>query len=158
MTTNLSKREPAGEEAPASHMAGLHSGSSGPYMAEGLCTPQSRLKPHPEFRIGRERPGRYRGRCRPWRTRQEQSLPGPTLEATQGQILKSIPHRCQPILVALPWELTEEAIGLPLGCLQGGTRQEQSRPGLHHLGEGLRFPRSLWASVFLETPALHPEP
>jgi len=38
--------------------------------------------------------------------------------------LKSISHRCHPILVACVWELTEETIHLPLGCLQGGT----SRP------------------------------
>ena len=33
--------------------------------------------------------------------------------------LKSISHRCHPILVAFVWELTEETIDLPLGCLQG---------------------------------------
>ena len=33
--------------------------------------------------------------------------------------LKSISHRCHPILVAFVWELTEETINLPLGCLQG---------------------------------------
>ena len=37
-----------------------------------------------------------------------------------GENLKSISHRCYPILVAFAWELTKEAIGLPLGCLQGG--------------------------------------
>ena len=35
--------------------------------------------------------------------------------------LTSISHRCHPILVAFVWELTEEAINLPLGCLQGGS-------------------------------------
>ena len=34
--------------------------------------------------------------------------------------LKSISHRCHPILVAFVWELTKETIDLPLGCLQGG--------------------------------------
>ena len=37
-----------------------------------------------------------------------------------GANLKSTPHRCHPILVAFVWELTEETIDLPLGCLQGG--------------------------------------
>jgi len=35
--------------------------------------------------------------------------------------LKSISHRCHPILVVFAWELTKETIHLPLGCLQGGT-------------------------------------
>jgi len=34
--------------------------------------------------------------------------------------LKSISHRCHPILVAFVLELTKETIDLPLGCLQGG--------------------------------------
>ena len=34
--------------------------------------------------------------------------------------LKSISHRCHPILVAFVWELTKATIYLPLGCLQGG--------------------------------------
>jgi len=37
-----------------------------------------------------------------------------------GANLKSISHRCHPILVAFVWELTKETIDLPLGCLQGG--------------------------------------
>ena len=37
-----------------------------------------------------------------------------------GANLKSIPHRCHPILVAFVWELNKETIDLPLGCLQGG--------------------------------------
>ena len=37
-----------------------------------------------------------------------------------GANLKSISHRCHPILVAFVWELTKETIYLPLGCLQGG--------------------------------------
>ena len=39
-----------------------------------------------------------------------------------GANLKSISHRCHPILVAFAWELTKETIVLPLGCLQGGKR------------------------------------
>jgi len=39
-----------------------------------------------------------------------------------GANLKSISHRCHPILVAFVWELTKETIDLPLGCLQGGVR------------------------------------
>ena len=34
-----------------------------------------------------------------------------------GANLKSISHRCHPILVAFAWELPEETINLPLGCL-----------------------------------------
>ena len=34
--------------------------------------------------------------------------------------LKSISHRCHLILVSFVWELTQETINLPLGCLQGG--------------------------------------
>ena len=37
-----------------------------------------------------------------------------------GANLKSISHRCHPILVAFVWELTQETINLLLGCLQGG--------------------------------------
>ena len=37
-----------------------------------------------------------------------------------GANLKSISHRCHPILVAFVWELTKETIDLPRGCLQGG--------------------------------------
>ena len=41
-----------------------------------------------------------------------------------GTHLKSISHKCHPVLVAFVWELTKETIHLPLGCLQGGWRQE----------------------------------
>ena len=34
-----------------------------------------------------------------------------------GANLKSISHRCHPILVAVVWDLTKETINLPLGCL-----------------------------------------
>jgi len=37
-----------------------------------------------------------------------------------GANLKSISHRCHPILAALVWELTKETIDLHLGCLHGG--------------------------------------
>jgi len=40
-----------------------------------------------------------------------------------GANLKSVSHRCHPILVAFAWELTKETTYLPLGCLQGGMRQ-----------------------------------
>ena len=39
--------------------------------------------------------------------------------------LKSISHRCHPILVAFVWELTKETIDLHLGCLQGGSQGGQ---------------------------------
>ena len=39
-----------------------------------------------------------------------------------GENLKSISHRCHPILVAFVWELSKETIHLPLGCLQGGAQ------------------------------------
>ena len=44
--------------------------------------------------------------------------PHPGVESRTN--LKSISHRCHPILVAVLWELTKETIHLPLGCLQGG--------------------------------------
>ena len=52
-----------------------------------------------------------------------------------GADLKSISHRCHPIMVAFVWELTKETVDLPLGCLQGGTcvdeRGERLRRELH---------------------------
>ena len=36
-----------------------------------------------------------------------------------GANLKSISHRCNPVLVAFAWELSKETIILPLSCLQG---------------------------------------
>ena len=44
------------------------------------------------------------------------SHPGVELRAN----LKGISHRCYLFEVAFVWELTEETIDLPLGCLQGG--------------------------------------
>ena len=37
-----------------------------------------------------------------------------------GANIKSISHRCYLEKVAFVWELTQETIVLPLGCLQGG--------------------------------------
>ena len=37
-----------------------------------------------------------------------------------GPNRKSNSHRCHPILVVFPWELTKETIDLPMGCLQVG--------------------------------------
>jgi len=42
-----------------------------------------------------------------------------------GANLKSPSHRCHPILVAFVWELTEETIDSPLGCLQGGSEPHE---------------------------------
>ena len=42
-----------------------------------------------------------------------------------GANLRSISHRCHPILVAFVWELTKGTIHLPLGCLQGGVISSQ---------------------------------
>ena len=39
-----------------------------------------------------------------------------------GANLKSISHRCYLFEVAFVWELTNDTIVLPLGCLQGGKR------------------------------------
>ena len=46
----------------------------------------------------------------------ERSHPGDN----SGANLKSITHRYYLFEVAFVWELTNETIGLPLGCLQGG--------------------------------------
>jgi len=45
-----------------------------------------------------------------------------------GANLKSIAHRCHPILVAFVWKLTKETIELHLGCLQGGGRSRSRGP------------------------------
>jgi len=73
-------------------------------------------------------------RCARWTPRR--SAPSSSLPPTRwvfcphpggnpGANLKSISHRCHPILVAFVWELTKETIHLPLGCLQGGDRHSQ---------------------------------
>ena len=55
-----------------------------------------------------------------------------TPEATQAN-LKSISHRCHPMLVAFGWELTQETSDLPLGCLQGRPEGQKDTP--KHLAE-----------------------
>ena len=47
-----------------------------------------------------------------------------------GANLKSISHRCHPILVAFVWELTKETIDLPLGCHQGGLARSERQGAL----------------------------
>ena len=42
-----------------------------------------------------------------------------------GANLKSISYRCHLFEVAFVWELTQETIVLPLGCLQGGVSCER---------------------------------
>ena len=44
-----------------------------------------------------------------------------------GANLRSISHRCHPMLVAFVWELAVETIDLPLGCLQGGWENASQR-------------------------------
>ena len=48
--------------------------------------------------------------------------PGANLKSISHRChpILSISHRCHPILVAFVWELTNETIDLHLGCLQGG--------------------------------------
>jgi len=57
--------------------------------------------------------GRAKGKAREHWNSKEVHHPG----GNPGANLKSISHRCHPILVV---ELTKETIDLPLGCLQGG--------------------------------------
>ena len=45
-----------------------------------------------------------------------------------GANLKSISHRCYLFEVAFVWELTNETIVLPLGCLQGGPGSPRRHP------------------------------
>jgi len=51
----------------------------------------------------------------------ENARQGPHPGGNPRANLKSISHRCHPILVAFVWELTKETIHFPLGCLQGGS-------------------------------------
>ena len=63
-----------------------------------------------------------------------------------GVNLKSISHRCHPILVVFVWELTKETIYLPLACLQGGSGAGMaSRLGGESVQRG-GVPFTLWAS------------
>ena len=55
-----------------------------------------------------------------------------------GANLKSISHRCHPILVAFVWELTKETVHLPLGCLQGGSYALKSPVHLEYPPRGSR--------------------
>ena len=50
--------------------------------------------------------------------------PEETHSRNPGANLKSISHRCYLQEEAFEWELTEETIHLPLGCLPGGFRCE----------------------------------
>jgi len=61
--------------------------------------------------------------------------------------LKSIPHRCHPILVAFVWELTEETIDLPLGCLQGGGVRASSVISRRRQDSDSGIPPPLWNSA-----------
>jgi len=56
--------------------------------------------------------------CIDWKIKQCPVLHHPG--GNPGANLKSISHRCHPILVAFVWELTKETIDLPLACLLGG--------------------------------------
>jgi len=57
-----------------------------------------------------------------------------------GANLKSISHRCHPILGAFVWGLTQEIIHLPLGCLQGGeARDAAAQTGCRGWGSGFRI-------------------
>jgi len=48
--------------------------------------------------------------------------------------VKSISHKCNLEEVAIVWELTQETIRLPLGCLQGGKDLGVSESGAMHRG------------------------
>jgi len=70
-----------------------------------------------------------------WSERQDGPPPGALIVPDQvpprpggnpGANIKSISHRCHPILVAFVWELTKETIYLPMGCLQGGSHQHEA--------------------------------
>ena len=67
-------------------------------------------------------------------------------EDDPGEILKSIALRCYFLAVAFVWELTEETMNWPLGCLQGGSRILTAEIIAH--GRSERF----WASAFKGTP------
>ena len=56
-----------------------------------------------------------------------------------GANIKSISHRCHPILVAFEWELTKEIIDLPLGCLQGGVSTREVLAGHRDAGASHLF-------------------
>ena len=65
-----------------------------------------------------------------------------------GANLKLISHRCYLFAVAFVWELNEETIVLPLGCLQGGEESKREKSGLRDPGIhlwGARLP-SRWTA------------
>ena len=86
--------------------------------------------PDGSFRVRLELPREYTYTTLP--SVSDASIDGPclhpqhcTLSASHpggnpGANLKSISHKCHPILVAFVWELAKETIHFPLGCLQGG--------------------------------------
>ena len=45
-----------------------------------------------------------------------------SLKVTHGQIFSQLPYKCYLEEEAFVWELTQETIVLPLGCLQGGVK------------------------------------
>ena len=67
-------------------------------------------------------------------------------EGNPGANLKSISHRCHPILVAFVWELTNEVFHLPLGCLQGGLQLVEPQLGGRWQGSGCLLGGACWSS------------
>ena len=63
------------------------------------------------------------GGARGGREKKPQPLNHPRVESKAN--LKSISHRCHLFEVAFAWELTEEIIHLPPGCLQDGFDAEE---------------------------------
>ena len=53
-----------------------------------------------------------------------------------GANLKSISHRCHPILVASVWKLTKETINLPLGRFQSGVPRSSETAYLPRINIG----------------------
>ena len=68
-----------------------------------------------------------------------------------GADLKSISHRCHPILVAFVWELTQETIHLPLGCLQGGDRPGRDSPQPPPSGRESSLLTTYWSEITLSS-------
>ena len=63
-------------------------------------------------------------------------------EGNPGANRKSISHICHPILVAFVWELTQDTIYVPLGCLQGSVHQisrEQAPYKVNSYGREMTF-------------------
>ena len=70
-----------------------------------------------------------------------------------GANLKSISHRCHPILVAFIWELTKENLDLPLGRLHG-TDSLNNDAACTDVGDGAAERRAHLVRV----EAVHPGP